>query len=239
MDRILIEGVTPSEELIEAIRLESPTILLSFSCGKDSIATWLSAREKFERIVPYYLYLVPGLEFVEESLDYFERYFEQRIIRMPHPSLYRMLHNLVFQPPERCAIIEAANLPKFSYDDISRAVREDQGLAEDAFEANGLRASDSLSRRINFTRSGAINRRRRTFSPIWDWKKAEVWSAIDAAGIRHPVDYEMFGRSFDGLQLKYLEPISERFPRDYQRILDFFPLADLGFMRYDKICPAI
>ena len=46
--------------------------LLSFSCGKDSWAAWLSAREYFD-FTPYYLYLVPGLEFVEDYLAYAER----------------------------------------------------------------------------------------------------------------------------------------------------------------------
>ena len=42
--------------------------LLSFSCGKDSWAAWLSARDYFD-FTPYYLYLVPGLEFVEDYVD--------------------------------------------------------------------------------------------------------------------------------------------------------------------------
>ena len=50
------------------------TILLAFSRGKDSIAAWLALRDSklFKRIIPVYLYLVPGLKFEEESLKYFE-----------------------------------------------------------------------------------------------------------------------------------------------------------------------
>jgi len=57
-----------SLETIRAIQDSTGTILLAFSCGKDAIATWLECRKHFERIVPFYMYLVPGLSFVEDSL---------------------------------------------------------------------------------------------------------------------------------------------------------------------------
>lgn len=36
------------------------------------------------------MYLVPDLSFVEASLSYYEAYFGCHILRLPHPSLYRM-----------------------------------------------------------------------------------------------------------------------------------------------------
>jgi hypothetical protein len=41
----------------------------------------------------------------------------------------------------------------------------------------------------------------------------------------------MFGRSFDGIDYRFLEPISRLYPEDYQRILQDFPLADLELFR--------
>ncbi|WP_193755272.1 hypothetical protein [Microbacterium testaceum] len=38
----------------------------------------------------------------------------------------------------------------------------------------------------------------RKVSPVADWVKAEVVGRIAAAGVTLPVDYELFGRSFDG-----------------------------------------
>lgn len=76
------------------------TILLAFSRGKDSIAAWISLRDSklFKRIIPIYLYLVPGLNFEEDDLKYFEDVFQTHIMQLPHPSLYRMMFNNVFQP---------------------------------------------------------------------------------------------------------------------------------------------
>lgn len=50
---------------IETMQAQTNAVLLSFSMGKDSIAAWLAIRDKFERIEPYYLYLIPGLEFID------------------------------------------------------------------------------------------------------------------------------------------------------------------------------
>ena len=77
----------------------SPTVLLAFSRGKDSVAAWLLMREYFTEIVPYFMYRVPDLSFEEDSLRYYEDYFGVKIMRLPHPSLWRMLRNNVFQSP--------------------------------------------------------------------------------------------------------------------------------------------
>lgn len=210
--------------------ISGATCLLSFSGGKDAVCAWLQARRYFDRVVPFYLYLVPGLEFVEDGLRYYEDRFGVEVIRMPHPSLYRMLRNLAFQPPERCAAIEAAKLPRFTYEHVEAHVREVAG-AHDAWVAIGSRMADSPIRRANIKRYGPLTAKRRSFLAVYDWLIADVEREIGAAGLKLTVDYQMFGRSFDGIDYCFLAPIKERFPRDYQRILDWFPLADLELFR--------
>lgn len=206
--------------------------MLSFSCGKDSWAAWLSARDTFE-FTPYYLYLIPGLEFVEAYLDYAEHKLGTRIIRLPHPSLNRMLNRFVFQPPERCAVIEAAALPEYDFTDIADAVRDIAGLPDDAFVASGVRAADSPIRRIALKKNGGVSVNRRIFYPCWDWLKDRLIDELKAADIKLPPDYLMFSRTFDGIDLRFLAPLRQHYPRDYQRILDWFPLADMELARYE------
>ena len=94
--------------------------MLAFSTGKDSVVAWLEMRKYFNKITPIYLYSVPDLEFVERGLRYFEDFFKTRIVRLPHPSVYRQLNNLVFQAPENCTIIESAGLPDFGVTPLKR-----------------------------------------------------------------------------------------------------------------------
>lgn len=229
---IEIEGVRPSIEIRADLAAEGRPVLLAFSCGKDAIATWLALQDSGIEVIPYYLYYLPGLAFIEASLDRFEREFGASIARYPHPSIYRMLNNLVFQPPERCAIIEAAKLPTPTYEQMLTLVREDLGLPADTWVADGVRAADSIVRRASIIRHGPSKRRSGKVSAIWDWRKAEVLGRIHDAGIDLPVDYEWFGRSFDGIDRRFLEPLSIHAPEDYRRVLDWFPLAELELMRY-------
>ena len=57
------------EKTIDFVANRQKKTLLAFSCGKDAVAAWLAIRDKFEEVIPYYLYLVPQFEFVDESKD--------------------------------------------------------------------------------------------------------------------------------------------------------------------------
>ncbi len=230
MDRLQFSGVPGSREVIRRIAAETDTILLGFSLGKDSIASWLACRPHFRRIIPFYMYLVPDLDFVERSLHYYEKAFDTRIVRVPHPSLYRMLRNLTFQPPQRCAIIEAADLYPFSYWQLPGWIAEDFSEPE-IWTAVGVRAADSIQRRVSLKTHGPISRNRKTFFPVWDWRKAELIETIRAHKLLLPPDYMAFGRSFDGIDFRFLSRIKDLWPADYEKIVELFPLAELELFR--------
>ena len=231
-DLIGIEGVEPSARIRDRLAGENRPVLLAFSCGKDALAAWLALEDSGVQVMPAYLYYVPGLRFVEDSLDAFEQHFGRRIARYPHPSLWRWLNNLVFQSPERCAVIEAARMPTLTYEQTWELIREDLGLDADTWVADGVRAADSPARRVSIVNHGAMKPTTRKVSVVWDWRKRHTFEAIEAAGVDLPPDYEWFGRSFDGLDYRFLEPLSRRAPADYERVLDWFPLADLELVRH-------
>lgn len=221
-------------ETIAKVREGNAETLLAFSTGKDAIAAWLAIRDSFDAVHPYYLYLVPGLEFVEESLAYYEQFFGVKIARLPHPSIHRWLNNFTFQPPERCAVIEQAALPEFDYRDIRRALIKDHGLSETMLVADGVRAADSPMRRIAIKTHGPISLNQGRYHPVWDWLKADLIACFRKHGVKLPVDYKLFGRSFDGLDLRFLLPLKKHRPADYRKILEWFPLADLEVFRWEK-----
>ena len=227
-----IEGRPPSAEVLAQLKAEGRPVLLSFSRGKDSIAAWVAMRDAGIPVVPFYLYSVPGLmDFERESLAYFEDVFGTRIPRYPHPGMYRQLRSLVFQPPERWRIIQKANLPSLTHEQVDAAVRKDHGLSADTWVADGVRAADSLNRRGMIARHGPFRARAGKVSPIWDLLKTETMALVHGSGIRLPIDYEWFGRSFDGIDLRFLGPLAEHAPDDFQKILTWFPLADLELFR--------
>lgn len=221
------------QETIARVREHQSETLLAFSTGKDAVAAWLAIRDSFEKVHPYYLYLVPGLEFVEESLAYYEQYFGEKIVRLPHPSLHRWLNEFTFQPPERCLVIEQASLPNHSYQDIRAAMCQMRGLQSDMLVADGVRAADSPMRRIAINTHGPITWSQGKYHPVWDWKKADLLDCFRKHGVKLPEDYKMFGRSFDGIDLRFILPLKKHRPADYRKILEWFPMAELEVFRWE------
>ena len=223
-----------SEDLRERMaELTGETALLAFSCGKDALATWLAIKPHFHRIIPVHYELVHGMAFVQRSLDYYEDFFGCKIIRRMHPSFVRWLRNLVFQPPERWTAIVRADLPsdrEYSHETILSSVRKELGLGE-VFVATGVWACDSPYRRMSVQKHGAVNWQRLSWWPVYDWNVQAVDAALSASGVKLPVDYTLWGRSFDGIDYRFLEPMARYLPEDYARVLEWFPLADLELFR--------
>lgn len=222
-------------ETIRVVRQQTDTILMSFSCGKDSIAAWLAIRDTFPNIVPFYMWIVPGLEFVEKSLSYFEDYFNTEIVRIPHPSFWRWMNNYMWQPPERCMVIDAANVANYNYDQLNEVLLSWLGLPSHTFICAGVRAADSPMRRAAINQYGSINWKRRYFYPVWDMYKDELIDLVLENNVLLPVDYDWFGRSFDGVDYRFLAPLRKHSPRDFERIMEWFPMAQLEIMRYEEM----
>jgi 3'-phosphoadenosine 5'-phosphosulfate sulfotransferase (PAPS reductase)/FAD synthetase len=216
---------------------KNDTTLVSFSMGKDSLATYLEVRDHFENVVPFYLHGVPGLEFVEDNLAYYERMIGRHIIRLPQPRFYEMLNDLIYQPPDerRIRMIWGWQIPNHTHDDIHIAVCRSERLdPEMTYTAIGLKMADSIQRRTSLQKNGTVTHSKRKYYPIAHYNKDDVLNKINAAGWKLPSDYLFFKDSLDGFQIRYLLPIKKRFPRDYQRILEWFPLAEAEVMRYER-----
>lgn len=232
-----IPGVPSSAEIRQTLADEGKPVCVAFSGGKDCIAAELALQDAGVETHLAHLYLIPGKEpgttlgFIEDGLKALEDQWQKPVHRYPHPSLYRWLVNLVFQPPERCAVIEAANIVVPTYEQTWSLIRQDLGLGADTWVADGVRAADSLVRRASVKHHGAMKPRSMKVSPIWDWLTKPTFDYIEDHGVALPVDYELFGRSFDGIDYRFLAPVKERFPEDFERILEWFPLAELELIR--------
>jgi hypothetical protein len=211
--------------------------LCSFSMGKDSLATYLEVKPHFKRVIPFYLYSIPNLSFIEDNLKYYEDKLGEHIWRLPQPKFYNMLNTLMYQPPDedRHALIKSWQLPKFTHDDVHVDVCELGGVdPETTFTALGLKYADSIQRRTSLARNGLISWNKKKFYPIAYYNKQDVIDKIKGAGWKLPTDYRYFSDSFDGLQIKYVLPIREHFPNDWEKIKELFPLIELEILRYER-----
>lgn len=223
------------EKLFERIRQDGHTVLLAFSRGKDSLSCWQVLRENGFTVLPIHMDICPGLQFVEDSLAYYEDHFQTKIVRVVHPNFFHWLKTLSFQPPVRCpAIMDAADdgvLPRLGYRKINMRVAREHGLDEQTWVAVGTRITDSARRATVFKKYGPLSYNQRSFSPIFNVTKAELIAILKRGRIKLPIDYQLFGRSFDGVDWKFLAPLAQHLPDDYQRLLHWFPLAHLELIR--------
>jgi len=213
--------------------------VIAFSRGKDSIATALWLRSVGMEVVPVHYDMVPGLPFIDESIAYYERtLFGRRILRFPHPSCYHFLNSTLYQTPGTAQVIEAANLvnpvAQSWYRDINGWCCDVEGIDDEVLTANGMRARDSPARWVSFKRHGAIRIGAGVWCPIWQYRKQDVVGAIERSTISLPVDYDLFGRTFDGLDARFLVPLKRNCPEDWQALLAWYPLAVMVIWKYER-----
>lgn len=212
-------------------------LLLSFSCGKDSIAMWLWLRETQEvEIIPYFLYWLPGLSFVEKAVAYYEDFFSQRITQLPHPLFYDMLVTGAYQPPQRVHIIDGMQLLRFDFADIDEILAQEHALGDAWYCAIGFRSNDGIDRRNMIKQMGVVGVKKRHFYyPIWDWDIQQVAGIINRYQVKLPDDYRYWGRTLASFDYQYLSLLRKQFPEDYIKVLDWFPLIEAEFFRYEVL----
>lgn len=145
------------DEMLETIRGHGSTVLLPFSGGKDSLVSWLLLRDAGFRVVPFYMQMIPGLSFVERTLDYYQVWFEIHIYRVIYLNLYHWLRTHAWQPLERHAVLDMLDLPRFTYIDGNRGVSRTAGFAETLWCGVGIRLADSPIRKMSMLMQGPIN----------------------------------------------------------------------------------
>lgn len=200
------------------------TVIVSFSMGKESIAILDLAFKYFKHVYPFFMYLVPNLEFQEQALKIYEKRYNTEIIRVPHfenSEFYR--YGSFREPDESVSVVKIA--------DIYAHVRE---LTNTFWIMGGERINDSIVRRAMLKNSGSIDEQRGRFYPLIEWNKAEVLKYIKMNNLLYPEFNRELGFSFHSLSGKELSVIKKVYPNDYQRILKFFPEAEAGVVKFEQ-----
>lgn len=196
---------------------------LGFSRGKDSIAAWLWLSNFFERIIPFHCASIPGLKFVDESLEYYEEFFKTKIERCISGDVMSAISNLVFQPQEDEELIDSLNIVSFDNHQVYLSLRKKYNLP-DAWCAFGINATDSIDRRIYVNKCRGRHDHRKTFYPCFDWKKQQILEFIFAHGAKLPRDYLLANRTIASLpNLRHLISMEKLMPDEFERVELLFP----------------
>lgn len=197
------------------------SVLVGFSGGKDSVVTLDLCFRYFKTVQPFFMYIVPNLEFQERTLRWYEDRYETEIIRLPHFDTSNFMRYGSFREPDE-------TVPIISINDIYHYLRVKTGIW---WIAAGERISDSIVRRAMIKHSGSIDAQRGRFYPISGWKKSEVLDYIKFKRLYLGRDSRDLHFSFKSLAGDELLFVKEHYPSDYQKILRLYPYAGAAVER--------
>lgn len=200
------------------------SVIVGFSGGKDSIVTLDLCFKYFKRVVPFFMYLVPDLEFQEKMLRRYEERYNTEIIRIPHFEVSEFLKYGSFTMLDW-------NVDVVGINDTYEYLRQRTGIH---WIAAGERCADSIVRNAMIKKSGSIDYQRGRFYPLAYWKKNEVLEYIKYRKLYLSPEQKQIGFSFRSLAGCELAIIKQMFPADYEKILRVYPFAGAAVERYEK-----
>lgn len=206
-------------------------VTLGFSTGKDSLACAIVCRNLEVEYIPFYFFHVPNLDFVNENIRMYEKALNIKIIQLPHPLLYDSLRHQNFQPPKTIDW-----MPQFSnitFEDLMDIYLADISDSNIYYDVVGARANESFNRRMVFKKFGSIHEHSKKVYPIYNWSAKDVYNFIAQNNIPFSNDYNTWNRSFDGIRYTFLHGLKKDYPKDYQKIQEYYPLIDIELFRYE------
>ena len=200
------------------------SVIVGFSGGKDSIVTLDLCFRYFKRVQAFFMYLVPGLEFQEKMLRWYENKYKTEIIRIPHFEVSEFLKYGSFTLYDQ-------NVDVVGITDTYEYIRQKTGIH---WIAAGERCADSIVRNAMIKQSGSIDYKRGRFYPIAYWKKNDVLQYIKLRRLYLSPEQKKLGFSFRSLSGNELAVIKEHYPDDYKKILRVYPFAGAAVERFEK-----
>lgn len=217
---------TTLAKLAEA-RERHDACLVAFSGGKDALATLdLCSRAGFKRLEAFYMYIVPGLQWVQERIDWASKRWGVEIHQCPHWAVARYHRFGVYRDPVAwSASAETGNgtfgdtsqaVPDLKLDDIYDLMRDETGIR---LIATGAKASDGVWRKRHATAA-----QQDVLWPLWGWNKFDVFGYLKARGI--PIPSGDGGQKFssgEDLSVRYLLWLYDNHQDDFVKVEASYP----------------
>lgn len=205
--------------------------LVSYSAGADSTACMDLCARAGVQPVPYFWYMVPGLEMLEPWFSAAEKRWGRKVLQFPGPSFARDMAYGRFRP----------NLPKkylakmpdaVSVSSILEAARKRSGCE---WVLLGHRMNDSFVRRGMLKPIKGVDTKHHKAYPVWNWKREHVFAYLRERRLPiHPMSQARNKWGFNSINSDNVAWIKEHYPRDYERILKFFPYVSVLLAHDDK-----
>lgn len=222
-------NLTPSQHTdmaLRYVRKRTSEAIVFFSGGKDSWVLLDIATRYFTKVHAVYMYLVEGLDHVEQMLDQVRKYPNVEVLQYAHWASYEYLRKGYYRFP-------SLNINKdVSLDDIITLARQDTGVE---WVFRGIRRAESQQRFMWLGTLAfiSISESKKTCYPLSKWRLADVKKYLKWKNIR-PLTYNVASQSTAlDIGLEQLLWLRNNYPGDLQKLLDVFPFAGQILFEYD------
>jgi phosphoadenosine phosphosulfate reductase len=199
-------------------------VLVGVSGGKDSVVCLDLCARYFDDIRPFFLYVVPGLSFQEAVIDFYERKYGVKFLRLPHFILSYFLNAGIYRK-------EDPDVPEIGINDVYAWLRLNTGIH---WIAAGERISDSLWRRGMIKSSGTCDPKRGRFYPVAHFSTKEVLAYIKHHRLKFSPETNVLGYSLQGLEGQDLFRIKQHYPQDFRKMCEWFPFLEAGAWAFER-----
>lgn len=216
-------------QVIRSIREKTDTAVLFYSAGgKDGIALLDILAGVFDKVICYYMYLIPNLDHIQPYIKWAEtRYPNVEIRQIKHYQRDFFDSFGFFKEPD-----EGVKPRKIG--DIEQAVREETGIK---YGFSGMKGVDGYMKRMRlkmFAKTGYVTEKGMVY-PLALWTNKEVLQYIKSRNLISPFVYDAnaISQGF-GIDLNTMLLMRNKYPRDYQRILKEFPYSEKLIFDYER-----
>lgn len=216
-------------QVIRSIREKTDTTVLFYSAGgKDGIALLDMLAGVFDKVICYYMYLIPNLDHIQPYIKWAEtRYPNVEIRQIKHYQRDFFDSFGFFKEPD-----EGVKPRKIG--DIEQAVREETGIK---YGFSGMKGVDGYMKRMRlkmFAKTGYVTEKGMVY-PLALWTNKEVLQYIKSRNLISPFVYDAnaISQGF-GIDLNTMLLMRNKYPRDYQRILKEFPYSEKLIFDYER-----
>ena len=210
-------------------------VTIGFSTGKDSLVGIDLLKKAGIEFIPIYFYIVPDLQFIENTIKRYEVLFDMKVVRLPHPVLYDYINHQDWQPLDRTMTIGQFNLGKITFRLLTNMYLQSKKIKGFDYDCNCMKMADSLNRRLLLRNKPDIDSKTKTIYLTKYFSTGQCFAYLKENNIPLSDDYRIFGRSFDGLSYHFLMGVKKYYPEDYERIKEYWPLIDAEIMRYEIV----
>lgn len=215
--------------IIRGIREKTDTAVLYYSAGgKDGIALLDMLSSVFDKIICYYMYLIPNLDHIQPYIKWAETHYPNVEVRqIKHYQRDYFDSFGFFKEPN-------GNVKPRKIGDVEQSVREETGIM---YGFSGMKGVDGYMKRMRlkkFAKTGYVSEKGMVY-PLALWTNIEVMQYIRVKNLITPFVYDSKAVSQGfGIDLNTLLLMREKYPNDYKRIILEFPYSEKLIFDYER-----